>query len=202
MVFQLTRRRLLGLGAAAASCMAVDSAFAATRLPLLRPDRQAATPQAHANASARELDLINTHTDEKLKIVYWAQGRYEPDALAEIDRLMRDHRSGDVHAIDPALLDTLHALKRKLDTNEAFHIISGYRSPATNSRMRESNAGVAKKSYHMRGMAVDIRVPGRELSYLRKAALDIGTGGVGYYPRSDFIHVDVGPVRQWGMRNA
>lgn len=202
MVFQLNRRRLLGLGAAAASCVVAESALAATRLPLLRPDRQAAAPQAHVRAGARELDLINTHTDEKLKIVYWANGRYEPEALAGIDRLMRDHRSGDVHAIDPALLDTLHALKRKLGTNEAFHIISGYRSPATNSQMRESNAGVAKKSYHMRGMAVDIRVPGRELSYLRTAALDIGTGGVGYYPRSDFIHVDVGPVRQWGMRSA
>jgi len=202
MVFQLTRRRLMGLGAAAASCVAADSAFAATRLPLLRPDRQAAMPQAQVHASARELDLINTHTDEKLKIVYWANGRYEPEALAAIDRLMRDHRSGDVHAIDPALLDTLHALKRNLDTNEALHIVSGYRSPATNSQMRESNAGVAKKSYHMRGMAVDIRVPGRELSNLQKAALDIGTGGVGYYPRSDFIHVDVGPVRQWGMRDA
>ncbi|WP_407948098.1 DUF882 domain-containing protein [Parvibaculum sp.] len=201
-MFQLNRRRLLGLGAAAASCVVAESALAATRLPLLRPDRQAAAPQAHVRAGARELDLINTHTDEKLKIVYWANGRYEPEALAGIDRLLRDHRSGDVHAIDPALLDTLHALKRKLGTNEAFHIISGYRSPATNSQMRESNAGVAKKSYHMRGMAVDIRVPGRELSYLRTAALDIGTGGVGYYPRSDFIHVDVGPVRQWGMRSA
>jgi uncharacterized protein YcbK (DUF882 family) len=201
MVFQLNRRRFLGAGAAAASCVAAGDAFAATRLPLLRPGRQIAAPQ-EVRAGARELDLINTHTDEKLKIVYWANGRYEPEALAGIDRLMRDHRSGDVHAIDPALLDTLHALKRKLGTNEAFHIVSGYRSPVTNAQMHESNAGVAKKSYHMRGMAVDIRVPGRELSYLRKAALDIGTGGVGYYPRSDFIHVDVGPVRQWGMRRA
>ncbi|PKP77285.1 MAG: Twin-arginine translocation pathway signal [Alphaproteobacteria bacterium HGW-Alphaproteobacteria-3] len=202
MVFQLNRRRFLGAGAAAVSCVAAGDALAATRLPLLRPGSQAATPQLRAGASARELDLINTHTDEKLKIVYWANGRYEPEALAGIDRLMRDHRSGDVHAIDPALLDTLHALKRKLGTNEAFHIVSGYRSPVTNAQMHESNAGVAKKSYHMRGMAVDIRVPGRELSYLRNAALDIGTGGVGYYPRSDFIHVDVGPVRQWGMRRA
>ncbi|WP_409808013.1 DUF882 domain-containing protein [Parvibaculum sp.] len=201
MVFRVTRRGLLGFAAAAATSVAADNAFAALRVPLARPG-MLATPGKQAGVAARELHLINTHTDEKLKIVYWSEDRYLPDALTEIDRLMRDHRSGEVHEIDRALLDTLHAMKTKLDTSEAFHIISGYRSPSTNAQMRENNAGVAKKSYHMRGMAVDIRVPGRELSYLRNAALDIAAGGVGYYPRSDFIHVDVGPVRQWGMRSA
>ncbi len=150
--------------------------------------------------SARELDLINTHTDERLKIVYWANGGYEPEALAEIDRLMRDHRSG-VHAIDPALLDAPHPdAETRYERSLPHHL----RIPLTGDELADARdlPSVAKKSYHMRGMAVDIRVPGRELSYIRKAALDIGTGGVGYYPRSDFIHVDVGPVRQWGMRSA
>lgn len=201
MEFRVTRRRLLGLGVAAASCMAAESASAAYRLPLLRPGGQA-EGQGKATATAsRELSLINTHTDEKLKIVYWADGRYDTDALAEINRLMRDHRSGDEHKIDPALLDTLHTLKQKLGANEPFLIISGYRSPATNAEMRKTNAGVARKSYHMQGMAADIRMPGRELTLLRNAALDIGKGGVGYYPRSDFVHIDTGPVRQWGMRS-
>ncbi|MEX1153858.1 DUF882 domain-containing protein [Parvibaculum sp.] len=205
MVFCITRRRLIGIGAAAASCALAPSALASPRPPLPLPPgdrRAAAAAGATLSDAARELRLLNTHTGEKLKIVYWTAGRYEPDALQELAHLLRDHRSNEMHEIDPALLDTLYTLRLKLDTNESIHIISGYRSPTTNARMREANAGVAKKSYHMRGMAVDIRVPGRDLSRLRNAALDIGHGGVGYYPRSDFIHVDVGPVRQWGTRSA
>jgi len=202
MVSRVTRRGLLGLGVAAAAAALAEPVLASPRLPLLRPDPAKVVSGVRLRGGARELRLVNTHTDESLKIVYWADGRFEPEALKEISRLMRDHRSGEAHEIDAALLDTLYALRLKLDTNENFQIISGYRSPATNASMRETNAGVAKKSYHMRGMAVDIRVPDRELPRLRNAALDIGHGGVGYYPRSDFIHIDVGPVRQWGTRSA
>lgn len=202
MVSRMTRRGLIGLGAAAA-CVLAQPALASVRLPLLRPgDRAAAATGATPSAAARELRLLNTHTGEKLKRVYWAEGRYEPEALKEIAHLMRDHRSDEMHEIDPALLDALHAMRLKLDSSEDLHIISGYRSPATNAQMRESNAGVARKSYHMRGMAVDIRLPGRDLPRLRKVAVDIGFGGVGDYPRSDFLHVDVGPVRQWGSTRA
>lgn len=202
MVSRVTRRGLLGLGVAAAVAALAEPVFATPLLPLLRPGPAKTASGGPLPGGARELRLVNTHTDESLKIVYWADGRFEPEALKEIGRLMRDHRSGETHDIDPALLDTLYALRLKLDTSENFQVISGYRSPTTNARLREANAGVAKKSYHMRGMAVDIRVPGRELPRLRNAALDIGHGGVGYYPRSDFIHIDVGPVRQWGTRSA
>lgn len=203
MVSRMTRRGLIGLGAAAASCALAQSARASVRLPLLRPgDHVAAATGATPSVAARELRLLNTHTGEKLKRVYWAEGRYEPEALKEIAHLMRDHRSDERHEIDPSLLDALHAMRLKLDSGEDFHIISGYRSPATNAQMRENNAGVARKSYHMRGMAVDIRLPGRDLPRLRKVAVNIGFGGVGDYPRSDFLHVDVGPVRQWGSTRA
>ncbi|MDO8838613.1 MAG: DUF882 domain-containing protein [Parvibaculum sp.] len=203
MVSRMTRRGLIGLGAAAASCALAQSALASARLPLLRPgDHAAVATGATPSVAARELRLLNTHTGEKLKRVYWAEGRYEPEALKEIAHLMRDHRSDERHEIDPALLDALHAMRLKLDSGEDFHIISGYRSPATNAQMRENNAGVARKSYHMRGMAVDIRLPGRDLPRLRKVAVNIGFGGVGDYPRSDFLHVDVGPVRQWGSTRA
>ncbi|MDP2123371.1 MAG: DUF882 domain-containing protein [Parvibaculum sp.] len=202
MVSRMTRRGLIGLGAAAA-CVLAQPALASVRLPLLRPgDRAAAATGATPSAAARELRLLNTHTGEKLKRVYWAEGRYEPEALKEIAHLMRDHRSDERHEIDPSLLDALHEMRLKLDSGEEFHIISGYRSPATNAQMRENNAGVARKSYHMRGMAVDIRLPGRDLPRLRKVAVNIGFGGVGDYPRSDFLHVDVGPVRQWGSTRA
>ncbi len=204
MVSRMTRRRLIGLGAAAASCAFAPMVQASPRLPLLRPgDHHPAATDAIRLDDARELRLLNTHTGEKLKRVYWAEGRYDTDVLKEIAHLMRDHRSDERHEIDPALLDALHAMQLKLESGDSFHIISGYRSPATNARLREGNAGVARKSYHMRGMAVDIRLPGRDLTHLRNAAVEIGFGGVGDYPRSDFLHIDVGPVRQWGgARNA
>lgn len=203
MVSRVTRRGLIGFGAAAVSCAFAQSALASARLPLRRPDDSGSAATAITGSDgARELHLLNTHTGEKLKRAYWAEGRYEPEVLKEIAHLMRDHRSGELHEIDPALLDALHAMRLNLDSGEAFHIISGYRSPATNAQMRENNAGVARKSYHMRGMAVDIRLPGRDLTHLRKAAIDIGFGGVGDYPRSDFLHIDVGPVRQWGSTRA
>lgn len=201
MVSQLTRRSLLGLGAAAASAAWVQPVLAVPQLPLLRPDRMKTSPAAAVLRKTRELSLLNTHTDESLEIVYWADGRYEPEALKALSQLLRDHRSDEVHEIDASLLDTLYALRLKLETDETFHVISAYRSPETNAQLREANGGVAKKSYHMRGMAVDIRLPGRALPQLHGAALDIGHGGVGYYPGSDFVHVDVGPVRRWGPRS-
>lgn len=145
----------------------------------------------------RVLDLHNLHTDERLSAEYWAGGDYAPDALAAIDHLLRDFRTGERHAIDRRLLDVLHELRMRLDTNAPFQVISGYRSPRTNAMLREASSGVAGHSLHMSGMAIDIRVPGRELRRVRDAALSLGAGGVGYYPASDFVHVDVGRVRRW-----
>jgi len=145
----------------------------------------------------RTLAFYNTHTGERLRATFWAEGQYVPDELAAIDRLLRDHRSGDVAPIDRALFDMLHALGRRLGKNGEIHVISGYRSPATNAMLRRNGGGVARGSLHTRGKAIDIRLPGVALSDLRHAALTLRAGGVGYYPQSDFIHLDTGRVRRW-----
>jgi len=147
--------------------------------------------------SERRLHLHNTHTGERLAATYWADGGYIDSELREIDTVLRDHRTGDVYPIDTSLLDLLFVLQAKVGSRKAFEVISGYRSPATNASLRSKSSGVARHSYHMQGMAIDIRLPDCDLKHLHTAALSIEAGGVGYYPRSDFIHVDVGPQRSW-----
>ena len=120
-----------------------------------------------------------------------------PQALAEINHILRDHRTGEVREIEPALLDLLCALHQKLGSTAPFSIISGYRSPETNSHLSSKSNGVVKNSMHLLGKAIDIRLPGHELKTLQRAAVDLQRGGVGYYPSSDFVHVDVGRVRYW-----
>ena len=146
---------------------------------------------------ARSLALSNLHTGEKLKLDYWVDGRYEPAALAEANRLLRDFRTGEVHPMEPRLFDLLHVLQQNMESNAAYEVISGYRSPQTNAALHERSDGVASKSLHMQGMAMDIRLPGRTLAKLHDAALALDQGGVGFYPTSDFVHVDVGKVRRW-----
>lgn len=174
-----SRRRLLGAGAAAM--------FAATF-----PARA-----VFSRAAGRSLAFENLHTGETLHTVYWADGGYVPGALREIDRILRDHRTGEVLPIDTALMDLLYSLNRRLASDAPFGVISGYRSPATNARLRGAGAGVAVHSLHTVGRAIDIRLPGRSLTDLRDAALALRAGGVGYYPRSAFVHVDTGRVRSW-----
>jgi uncharacterized protein YcbK (DUF882 family) len=128
---------------------------------------------------------------------YWLKGQYLPDAMAEINRVLRDFRTHEVYPIDPKLIDLLNELHRNLGSQEAFHVISGYRSPASNSALQGTSDGVATKSLHMQGMAIDIRLPDREIADVHRAALALQAGGVGYYPASDFVHVDVGHVRRW-----
>jgi len=155
---------------------------------------------AHADEVAR-LAFVNTHTGESLDVVYRERGQYLTDAIAEIDRVLRDHRSGEVYPIDRALLDQLDVLSAVLGTGKrAFHVISGYRSPATNAMLSARSGGVATRSLHMSGRAIDIRLPGVPLAMLHRAALGMQAGGVGYYPASDFVHVDTGRVRRWGAR--
>ena len=148
-----------------------------------------ASRPALANVGPRALSFDNIHTGEKLKVEYWADGQYLPDALSEVNHVLRDFRSGEVHPIAPNLLET----------SEPITVISGYRSPLTNARLRgeHEHSGVASKSLHMQGMAIDIRVAGRSLAALHDAALLLRSGGVGYYRTSDFVHVDVGRVRTW-----
>lgn len=150
-----------------------------------------------AAAEPRTLSLFNLHTGEKLKATYFESGEYLPDALQAMNRLLRDFRTGDVHPIAPNLLDLVNTLQSRLETNQTVHVISGYRSPITNAVLHERSRGVATHSLHMKGQAMDIRIPGVELVHLRNAALDLQRGGVGYYPASDFVHVDIGRVRRW-----
>lgn len=165
-------------------------------LGLLAPTLPGAA-SALAAPRERRLAFENLHTGESLRCVYWRDGAYVPDALAGIDRTLRDHRSDEVAPIDRGLLDALHALHRSLGSSAPFQVISGYRSPATNAKLRAEGHGVARRSFHMRGMAADVALADRDVAELRRAALALGAGGVGYYPESGFVHVDVGPVRRW-----
>lgn len=148
-------------------------------------------------SAGRTLRFTHTHTGERLAIEYFSAGTYVPDALATVDHFLRDFRTGDVHEIDPGLLDLLHGLAQATETSKPFQVISGYRSPATNEMLRHRSEGVAAGSLHMKGQAIDIRLADVALPKLRQAALEARRGGVGFYPASDFVHVDTGRVRTW-----
>jgi uncharacterized protein YcbK (DUF882 family) len=151
-----------------------------------------------ADQAERRLSFVHTHTGERLQRIYWAEGEYLPEALRDINFLLRDFRNGEVALIDRGLLDQLAVLQNSLGRACDFHIISAYRSPATNNMLRSRSNGVARHSMHLDGRALDIRVPGVPLARVRDAALAMQAGGVGYYPGSDFVHVDTGRVRRWG----
>ncbi|HVK33932.1 MAG TPA: DUF882 domain-containing protein [Burkholderiaceae bacterium] len=171
----------------------VGALAAATALPLV-----ARSARAAAWRGERALSLVHTHTRERLALTYAADGEYLPDALERMNRFLRDHYTGEVGRIDPPLLDLLHGVQQRLGQGGAFEIISGYRCPATNQRLRrEGGGGVATRSLHMDGRAVDVRLPGVPLDELRDAALDLRAGGVGFYARERFVHVDTGRVRRW-----
>jgi uncharacterized protein YcbK (DUF882 family) len=150
-----------------------------------------------ASVSSRLLSFEHLHTGERLAIEYFQAGSYVPDGLAAIDRLLRDFRTGDVHPIDPKLLDLLHMLGGVTGSRGVFQVISGYRSPATNQMLRSRSEGVAAGSLHLKGQAIDIRVADVRLADLRDAAIAAARGGVGYYRASNFVHVDTGRIRRW-----
>lgn len=177
---EVTRRRFLALGVGVAATVLSGPTRAKAK----------AVPE-------KALSLYNMHTGERLRTVYWCRAGYVPEALSDISHLLRDHRTGEVHRIEPRLLDLLYRLTKAVDTKKDFHVVSGYRSPTTNAMLRSHGHGVAKNSLHMQGKAIDIQVPGRDPSVLRRAALSLRAGGVGYYPRPGFVHVDVGRVRYW-----
>lgn len=145
----------------------------------------------------RILTFYNRHTGERQKTSYWINGQYQTEAIAELSHLLRDHRQNETAVMDVSLYDLLFNLQSRLETNNEIHIISGYRSAKTNALLAASSGGVAKKSYHMRGMAMDIAIPGIDLKHIHKAALSLKAGGVGAYHRSGFVHVDTGRVRSW-----
>jgi uncharacterized protein YcbK (DUF882 family) len=163
----------------------------------LRLSRRRWLIAAGSLAAAPALRAAQLPTDERLTVLYAIGARFVPTALDALAHLLRDHRSGESHPIDPALFDQLHALQSLMGVSSAFRVISGYRSPHTNAMLRSRSSGVAKASLHLEGRAIDVRLPGVALAELRDAALSLRAGGVGYYPDSDFVHVDTGRVRSW-----
>jgi uncharacterized protein YcbK (DUF882 family) len=198
----LRRRTFLGIGAAAAASVLLPtrvlgegSTVPAGLIPETAPP---APVPAAAKPIERTLSFFNTHTSERLSVAYCCDGEYQPDALKQINHILRDHRANEIKPIDPKLLDLLHELGGVLETDQPFHVISGYRSPNTNGMLRANGGGgVATGSLHMVGKAIDIRIPGVKLDHLRASARALKLGGVGFYPASNFVHVDTGRVRFW-----
>jgi uncharacterized protein YcbK (DUF882 family) len=203
----LQRRALiLGGGALAgsatiAACVKLPPLAKAAAAPVapsrVRSALAAPAVQTTPAADARRLFLHNLHTGDTVRTVYWENGSYVEGALDEARFALRDWRNGQQHRMDAGLFDIFHDLSTRLETDRPFQIISGYRSPATNAAMHARSDGVASHSLHMQGMATDIRIERVQLAHLRRAALDLGRGGVGFYPQSNFVHVDTGRVRQW-----
>jgi len=209
-----SRRAILqggfGLTAAAAALGAAPFAFATGLDPSSDPigdliGKQSGVgtliggqPAATLGDTARRLAFDNLHTGEKLDIAYWENGDYVPDALHAVNYVLRDHYNNEVHIIEPRLLDLLTAVSRKMEATPKFEVISGYRSPATNAMLHSESNEVAVNSLHVQGEAIDIRMTDRDLVWLHRSALELAQGGVGYYPASDFVHMDVGRVRHWG----
>jgi uncharacterized protein YcbK (DUF882 family) len=153
------------------------------------------------DAPVRRVSLHNLHTEERIDTVYFEDGRYVPEAMGDLKRFLRDFRNGQEHEIDAGLMDVLDAVRARSGARQPFQVISGYRSPATNAQLHEEceHSGVAVHSLHMQGQAIDIRAPDVALDHLRNTAFILQRGGVGYYPASGFVHVDVGDVRHWGF---
>lgn len=146
---------------------------------------------------SRELSFYNLHTGEDLQVCYFSKGCYRSSALDDINYIMRDYRTDEIKPVDTDLLDLLHAVRLKLGIREPFQIISGYRSPSTNAMLRKKSKRVAKNSLHCQARAIDLNLDGVALNALRRAAMSLKGGGVGYYPKSGFVHLDTGPVRYW-----
>jgi len=181
-----TRRRLLRAAGSAAGIAAAGL--------LARPGQAAPAP---ATAAVKRVAFHNLHTDERLEVEYFRGGDYVPASLDAIRVVLRDFRNNRQHAIDPSLLDYLHGLSQRLGVDPAFSVISGYRSPETNALLHERSSGVAVRSLHLEGRAIDVRVAGVDCANLAAGALTMARGGVGYYRQSDFVHLDTGAFRTW-----
>ncbi len=179
----IVSRRSLLVAAAAAALTPLVEASTKIRKQIVYPERS--------------LALNNVHTGESERIVYWSDGTYLPDGLNQINWILRDFRTSEIKSIDPRLLNILYLLTRTLDVNKPVLVLSGYRSKQTNDMLRKTTEGVARRSFHMAGRAIDIRMPKIPTQHVQRAALTLGGGGVGYYPSSNFVHLDSGPVRTW-----
>ena len=195
------RRRMLMATGALASAAALWSR-ASLGGAIARPAPHAepapdAEPASAADPAPRRIALLNLHTGERLEVEYFRDGAYVPDALAALEILLRDFRNGEKHVIDPQLMDYLADVASALGAPAAYSVISGYRSPETNERLHERSSGVAQRSLHMQGRAIDVRMTGRDCADLAAGALGLKRGGVGYYRASNFVHLDTGAFRTW-----
>ncbi|WBU57886.1 YcbK family protein [Paracoccus sediminicola] len=184
MTFDITRRGIMGIFAATtvAAAPVASNAFGILR----------------RSGDYRRISMYSPRTGESIDTVYWIDGKYIRDALNEINYFMRDWRSGQAIGIDPRTIDIATASQRLLRTNEPYMMLSGYRSPKTNAMLRSRSSGVARNSLHMKGQAADLRLKSRSVNQMYKAALACKAGGVGKYSRSNFVHMDCGPIRSWG----
>ncbi|WP_266277696.1 DUF882 domain-containing protein [Methylophaga sp. OBS3] len=172
----------------------LKTAFGVTAGMLVAPQLMAALPQK----PERHLELFNLHTGEQLKTTYWVEGQYQAKEIKAINHILRDHRTNELFPIDRKLIDLMALLLMPYGDTHPLEIISGYRSESTNEMLRKTGSGgVAKKSYHTLGKAVDIKLAGTKLIDLYEAAIELKAGGVGYYPKDGFVHIDTGPVRHW-----
>ncbi len=179
-----TRRQILKLGVQASLTVLIP-------LPLSAAIKSASPPD-------RKIAFYNTHTKEALEVSYFKNGKYDQIALDRINFILRDHRTGGVRSIDKNLLNLLTIVASRTKSADPFHVISGYRSPATNAMLRKISSGVSTKSLHLVGKAIDIRLPDYDTMALRNLCVGLKCGGVGYYSRSNFVHLDIGRVRTWG----
>ena len=150
-----------------------------------------------AFAESRSIAFVHTHTGESIEVEFKKDGVFDAEGVERLNRFLCDHRNGKTRDMDPELFDVLYEIRERAGSDEPFHLISAYRSPETNAMLRRTTTGVASKSLHTHGQAIDIRLPGVDTKILRNIALELEEGGVGYYQSSDFIHVDTGRVRRW-----
>ncbi|WP_425039318.1 YcbK family protein [Primorskyibacter sp. S187A] len=180
----LSRRHLLG-------------AFAATMVTAA-PTFSKAAGFLRGAGDIRSISMYSGRTGERINMIYWIEGDYLKESVAEVNRFMRDWRTNDVKTMDLRTIDIMAAAHNLLDTNEPYMLLSGYRSPKTNAMLRSRSRGVAKNSLHLKGQAADLRVNGRSVGQVSRAAASCRAGGVGRYSGSNFVHMDCGPVRTWG----
>lgn len=185
----VSRRKFLGFGALAAGSLVASS--------ITHPASAAIFGGGAKTDGARRISFRNTHTGETFSGVYRVGDKYLPDAFDRINIVLRDFRSNELFPIDPRAIDIIYSVHQMTQHVEPYEILSGYRCPKTNAGLRSHGEGVAKNSLHMTGQAIDLRLPGFSTKQIRNLAVSLKAGGVGYYPKSDFVHMDTGDVRTW-----
>lgn len=185
----VSRRKFLGFGALAAGSLVAST--------VVTPASAAIFSRTSQFEGARRVSFRNSHTGETFSGVYRVGDKYLPDAFDQINIVLRDFRTNELFPIDPRVMDIIYTVHQTTHQVEPYEVLSGYRCPKTNSGLRSHSEGVAKNSLHMTGQAIDLRLPGYDTKQIRNIAVALKAGGVGYYPKSNFVHMDTGDVRTW-----